>query len=242
MNAVVQQDLPGMPAPIEGVTPMQLVERAMAAGNLDLVERFMQLQERWEARQALKAFEVAMAAAKAEIRPIVKNREVDFTSARGRTNYDYEDFGQIADQVDHILAKHGLNYRHRPRQNGKSLTIICKMAHRDGHFEEVELTADNDESGNKNSIQSIGSAATYLQRYTVKLALGLATTKDDDGRKAAADEPTITEDQIANLEALLTEVAANKAGFLKVCKIDQLEDMPASKYKEAVRRLEEKRK
>lgn len=196
MNAVVAdqpQQVRGIMAP-EQITPASMISLALQNGiDLERLDKLMALHERWEANQARKAFEAAMADAKAEIRPVVKNREVDFTSSRGRTNYEYEDFAAVADAVDSILGRHGLNYRHRPRQEGKSLTIICKMAHRDGHFEEIELTADNDESGNKNGIQGLGSTATYLQRYTVKLALGLAAAKDDDGRKAgkaAADKKT----------------------------------------------------
>jgi len=188
MSAVVlQQEIPGLPA--INVTPMQLVERAMAAGNLELVEKFMALQERWEANQARKAFDAAIASAKAEIKPIVKKQEVDFTSNRGRTNYEYEGLSDIAEHIDPILAKNGLSYRYRPRQEGKMLFMVCRLAHRDGHTEEVELFAAFDESGNKNTIQSIGSTATYLQRYTLKLALGLAAAKDDDGRGAGKGAP-----------------------------------------------------
>lgn len=245
MNAVVerQQTLPGVPEQV-AVTPMQLLQVAMSQGaDLERLEKLMQLQERWEANQARKAFDAAMSAAKAEIKPIVKNREVDFTSQKGRTNYDYEDFAAIANAVDPILAKHGLSYRHRSKQDGKSLTITCRLTHRDGHFEEVDLSAFYDESGNKNGIQGIGSTATYLQRYTLKIALGLAATrKDDDGRRAGDQEQCITEQQLADLEAMISEVGANKAAFLKMCKVDSLEEMPARKYEEAVRRLEERRR
>jgi len=245
MSAVVelQQTLPGMPAPT-AVTPMQLLQLAMSQGaDLQKLEKLMELQERWEANQARKAFDAAISAAKAEIKPIVKNREVDFTSQKGRTNYEYEDFAAVAIAIDPVLSKHGLSYRHRSKQDGKSLTITCRLSHRDGHFEDTELSALNDESGNKNGIQGIGSTATYLQRYTLKIALGLAATKDDDGRGAdqGGDEQTITAKQAGDIEALISEVGANKAAFLKVCKIERLEDMPASKFKEAVRRLEEKR-
>ena len=33
-------------------------------------------------------------------------------------------------------------------------------------------------------MQALGSAVTYLQRYTLKLALGIATSKDDDGESS----------------------------------------------------------
>jgi len=245
MSAVVlQQEIPGLPA--ANVTPMQLVERAMAAGNLELVEKFMALQERWETRQARKAFDAAIAMAKAEIKPILKKQEVDFPAKNGgsRTNYKYEGFSDIAEHVDPILAKHGLSYRHRPKQEGKILTITCILSHRDGCSEETSLFAGNDESGNKNSIQSIGSTATYLQRYTLKLALGLAAAKDDDGKGAdpTEDEPTLTEDEIANLEALITEVGADKAKFLAYLKVESLSVIWRKKYKEVVRLLEDKRK
>lgn len=188
MNAVIQQEIqPGLPA--SNVTPMQLIERALAAGNIELVEKFMALQERWEANQARKAFVAAIAAAKAEIKPILKKQEVDFTSTRGRTNYEHEGLSDIAEHVDPILAKNGLSYRYRPKQDAKILTITCIVEHRDGHSEETTLFGANDESGNKNAIQSVGSTATYLQRYTLKLALGLAAAKDDDGRGSEPPPP-----------------------------------------------------
>ena len=52
--------------------------------------------------------------------------------------------------------------------------MTCVLSHRDGHFEETTLTAGRDDSGKKNAIQQVGSTITYLQRYTLKAALGLA--------------------------------------------------------------------
>lgn len=244
MNALVQADTTPPVIISEPITPMVLIERAMAAGNLDLVERFMQLQERWEANRARKAFDAAISAAKAEIKPIVKNQTVDFPARNGgaRTTYMHEDFAQIAREVDPVLARHGLSYRHRPKQDAKILTITCILSHRDGHFEETSLFAANDESGNKNSIQSVGSVATYLQRYTLKLALGLAVTKDDDGKGAGEAEEFITEKQAADLEALITEVKADKARFLKHIGVESLADIWSKKYSDVVKLLEEKRK
>lgn len=186
MNAIVEVPV------TQEVTPMQMLQIAVSKGaDLEYLQKLMDLQERWEKNLARKAFDAAISAAKPKIKPILKNREVDFTSQRGRTNYVYEDFAQVASQVDPVLAEHGLSYRHRSVQNGKTMTITCVLSHREGHFEETSLSADNDESGNKNSIQAVGSVATYLQRYTLKLALGLAAAKDDDARSAA--KPTIPE-------------------------------------------------
>jgi hypothetical protein len=51
-----------------------------------------------------------------------------------------------------------------------------------------------DATGNKNPVQQIGSTVTYLQRYTLLAATGLATSdSDDDGRGGAAASQGITE-------------------------------------------------
>ena len=68
------------------LTPPEMLARALSAGaDITVLERLMNLQERWEAAQARKAFDAAMAAAKAEIPVIHKNKAVDFTSSKGRT-------------------------------------------------------------------------------------------------------------------------------------------------------------
>lgn len=239
MSAVVQHQ-PQSTA-VTAVTPMQMLQIAVQQGaDIDRLQKLMELQERWEATQARKAFDAAISSAKAEIKPIVKKREVDFTSQKGRTNYMYEDLALIAAEVDPILSKFGLSYRYRSKQEGARLSVTCVISHRDGYSEETTLTAGNDDSGNKNSLQAIGSAATYLQRYTLKLALGLSASKDDDGAGVTVDR--VTEKQVADLQALATEVKANMPLFLKYMKVKALEDLPAARYATAVAELQKKRK
>lgn len=52
---------------------------------------------------------------------------------------------------------------------------------------------------------------------------------------------TITEKQAQDLDALITEVGADKAAFLKFAKLTKLEDMKASDYDKAVAALNKKR-
>lgn len=245
MNAVVADTAPAPPESraiaVIPRNPMEVLALMIQRGaEMTVVEKMMDLQDRWEAKQARRAFDAAISEAKAKIKPIIRNREVDFTSQKGRTNYRHEDFAAIAAHVDPILAEHGLSYRHRPHQDGKMLTITCILSHRDGHSEESSLSAMNDESGNKNGIQGIGSTSSYLQRYTLKLALGLAVAHDDDGRGGSQDEDFISEKQAADLQALIDEVKADKAAFLRFCKVESLEDLPANKYAQAVQALRDK--
>ncbi len=74
---------------------------------------------------------------------------------------------------------------------------------------------------------------TYLQRYSLVQALGLAAGNDDDG-KAAGLGPTITQEQADYLRELLEASGKNRAQFLKWAKIEQIEQVPASSYQSCI--------
>lgn len=234
--------------PVMPLTPMDMLNRAVSQGaNIDVLEKLMALNERWEASQARRAFDDAIASAKAEIPPIRKNRHVGFAAKNGgaRTDYDYEDLAEIARTIDPILGKHGLTYRWRTTSEvNQPIVVTCILSHRAGHREENTLMAGRDESGNKNSIQAVGSTATFLQRYTLKASLGLAAANDDDGRAAGASvaSDTITQDQADNLRLLIEDVGANLPIFLKYYKIERVEDLPGALLAKAIANLESKRK
>lgn len=189
----------------------------------------MQMAERREQAAAIREFNNAVAAAKGEIPPIIKNRTVDFTSAKGRTNYKHEDLAEIARVIDPILARHGLSYRHRSEQSAGKLRVTCVLSHRAGHAEDTTLEAPEDHSGNKNPTQAIGSAATYLQRYTLKLALGLASAHDDDA-KASSQDPLISPDDAKALAQLITETGADLEWVLGHHGIKSLAEMTAKDH------------
>jgi hypothetical protein len=230
------------PRALSAVTPMDMLSRAVESGaGLDMVEKLMALQERWEANQARKAFDEAMAAAKAEIPTITKNREVDFTSPKGRTNYRYEDLGGIAKTVQPILAKHGLSYRYRATSNiNEPITVTCIVSHRGGHAEEITLSAGRDDTGGKNAIQQVGSTITYLQRMTLKAALGLAVSNDDDGRTSEAAD-AISLEQVEELVALADEVGADKEAFCRYFKVNGFADISTKDFPRAIAALNKKR-
>lgn len=226
----------------QAMTPMIMLSQAVERGaSMEMLEKLMGLQERWEANQARKAFDAALAAAKAEIPVITKNRRVGFeTKGGGETNYQHEDLGEIARTIDPILAKHGLSYRFRTvSEVNQPVSVTCVVAHRDGHSETNTLTAGRDDSGKKNLIQQIGSTITYLQRYTLKAALGLAASADDDGRKS---EPVdlITEEQIMELRDLLEATGSDIPRFKAYMKVEDLADIRADRFDAAVKLLKQK--
>lgn len=218
---------------VAAITPMDMLNRAVESGaGLEMVEKLMSLQERWETGQARKAFDRAIAAAKAKITPIQRN-------AKGHNDKRYADFAAIAKVVDPILSEHGLSYRFRTAQSDR-ISVTCILSHEDGHSEETTLTGPADTSGSKNAIQAIGSTLTYLQRYSLVQMLGLAASNDDDG-KAGAAGGAISDDQAAELIALADEVGADKRAFCEYFKIDGIAMMPAKDFDRAKIALNKKR-
>ena len=164
------------------LTPTDMLAHALTSGaSLDVIEKMMTLQERWEANQARKSFDDAMARLRQGMPAIIKDRQVDYTTSKGRTNYRYEDLNSVTAAISPVMAELGLSFRWRTDNNATGVKVTCVITHRDGHYEETSLSAPLDTSGNKNAIQAIGSATTYLQRYTLKAALGLSAAADDDG-------------------------------------------------------------
>lgn len=217
----------------QGMNPMTLIDRAIAGGaGIETIEKLMGLQERWEANQARRDFNEAVAAAKASIKPVTRNKE-------GHNSKRYADFAAIARDVDPILAEHGLSYRFRSEQ-GERISVTCILSHRAGHQEQTTLTGPADTSGSKNAIQAIGSTLTYLQRYSLVQMLGLAATDDDDGRGSGMGE-AITPQQVETLQAAINEADADIGAFRKFFKIETLPELPAARYAEAVDMLARKR-
>jgi hypothetical protein len=217
------------PASSGALTPMDMLSHAVERGaDLDMIEKLMNLQERWEASQARKAFDEAISAAKADIPPIER-------TGKGHNDKRYATFAAIARVVDPIISRHGLSYRFRTSQ-GDRISVTCILSHKSGHFEETTLSGPPDASGSKNAIQAIGSTLTYLQRYSLVQMLGLAAADDDDGKTGAATEDyvpppgSISPDQAENIrEQLRLKNCAEKA-FLQWAKQKRIEDIPADLY------------
>lgn len=217
--------------------PMDIVRAALATGNIEMYREAVALAKEMDAIASRKAFDVAMADAQAELPTIRKNREVD-SGGRG-PKYRFEDLAEIERTVKPILSKHGLNYRFRTKQDGDRISITCIVSHRAGHSEENTLTAGPDNGPGRNAIQQIGSTQTYLQRYTLKAALGLAASQDDDGRTSErAAEPeeytpppgSITQEQADNIRDALEAKGASVKAFLQWAKRDRIESIPADYY------------
>lgn len=243
MSAVVERLPDQMPVQhqSDNGSLMAIINRAASAENFDVdkLQKLLEIKERWDANEARKAFTAAMAAFKTNPPEIIKDKHVAFNTSKGMTEYDHATLGAVCAAVIKGLSQHGISHRWDVAQADNRIKVTCILTHEQGHSEQVSLNSAPDESGGKNSIQAIGSAITYLQRYTLFAATGLAAGEsDDDGNATGSD--FITDKQALDLQAKAEEVGVNKENFLKFLKVKRLAELPASKYNAAIQALKDK--
>lgn len=201
---------------------MTLLHEAVSKGlDANQLHRLTDLYERWKERSAREAYLKAMAAFRAEVRPILKDKPVGYDSKKadgGRTDYKYATLATIDALITPILSKHGLTASWKTVEQAKDwIKIRCTISHVEGHQEVCELGAPPDKTGGKNDVQAIGSTQSYLQRYTLIAACGLATREqDDDGNGGEVATPgKLVNDALVPL----LEKAANDQTALVIWKI-----------------------
>lgn len=231
---------PGALVAKPAITPMQMLQIAVEQGaDLDKLTKLMDLQERWEASQARKAFVAALTAFKADPPKIIKDKHVSYQTQKGITEYDHATLDQVCEIVGKALAEHGLSHTWEVKQNDNAaVEVTCVLTHAQGHSERVTLRGMPDDSGGKNPIQGIGSTVTYLQRYSLLAATGLAAAEDTDGRD---EVEKISAEQKAQLIDLMKDVEADTGKFLKYLGVETLDELPTTLFDSAVAALEKKR-
>lgn len=202
--------------------PMNLIEKAVSnGGSIDQLEKLMDLQERWEKKEAEKDFHDALNKFQSEKPSIIKSK-------KGH-NSKYAPLPKIQKAIDPVLTKFGLSYRfEQSGENGK-IKITCILSHSNGHSKSTHLEAGSDTSGSKNAIQAIGSTISYLKRYTLENALGLSADEDDDGQTA----PDISNLKHYTAFMRLTFLMISKKESLKPEHLTRVEDILMNEEKES---------
>jgi len=162
---------------VGGVTQYQkLMEIAISSNaDVDKLEKLMDLQDRFEKKEARKSFTSAMSRFQSQC-PTIKKTKTGH-------NFKYAPMSDVIEQVKELEADCGLSHRFEQDTQDGSISITCVVSHIDGHCEKLRLEALADQTGSKNAVQAIGSTVTYLQRYSFLGSFGIATADEDmDGR------------------------------------------------------------
>lgn len=187
----------GNALPSMAPTPAAVLMHVMSnGGSIEQIEKMLDVQLKWEANEARKAYVAAMAAFKKNPPTINKDKAVGYHTKEGDfVGYKHATLGNVTDAIVEGLAAHGFSHKWDVDQNGDMVRVTCRITHCMGHSEDVSMSAPKDASGRKNPIQQVASAITYLQRYTLLAATGLAThdQHDDDGADAGDNHPGLAE-------------------------------------------------
>lgn len=214
-------------------TPMDLLAAAVAQDiDENKLEKLMELQERWEANLARKAFTAAMADFQANCPTIRKSGAAD--------RYLYAPLDEVLRTIRPHLDAAGLSVRFNTETQDGAIKAICTVSHRDGHEEISEFIAPVDPNMKVNASQRVGSANSYAKRYSLMNALNLVASEyDDDARLAGTI--TITDEQAATIRDHIEALEINEARFLQYLKCLTVDDIPADKYDRAMKAIDRKR-
>ena len=237
------------PVQLEAGSPSQIVMAAINKGyDTDFIEKMLQMQERYEANEARKAYNEAMAKFKADPPEIEKDRHVRFDTKGGKASYRHASLANVTGKINKALGLNGLSASWHTEQLNGDIKVTCTISHWLGHSESTSLTAGPDTSGSKNAIQAIGSTISYLERYTLLALAGLATADmDDDGQGGGEEIEYISVDQATEINDLIKETGADEKKFLVLIEkqakqqVDNVEAIPAALYKSAVGALKAKK-
>ena len=106
-----------------------------------------------------------------------------------------------------------------------------------------KVTVPSESHANDSGDKAPGKATSYATKYAMLKLFSIETGEDDEGRVEPYESlAKITDEQLDALTALIEEVGADKAKFLKYLRVDELDELPAKNYSTAVKALEAKRK
>lgn len=115
----------------------------------------------------------AMAKAQGEMEGALKSASNPFFKSK------YPDLASVRDACVPYLSKYGLAVLQSPTSDGSRVSVETLLMHTSGQWVKDTLTA----TAKDDSPQSVGSAITYLRRYSLMSFAGVAA-EDDDGEAA----------------------------------------------------------
>ena len=233
-------DTPLAPASFGDSPHVKMMELALTNNAaIEVLERLMLMDQTWQKEQARKQYLTAMAGFSGLIPKIEKTKEVRYThrDGQGVTAFDHAELGQYNHQISHGLSQHGLSHRWESKVEDGVVWVTCVIAHASGHEERTELPGAPDTSGKKNALQAMASTVSYLKRYTLDMALGLAAADQDNGGQDGKPA-TITKDQSAELEELFDQSGAEwekfaigvQKAFKGEFELKSMSDLPPHSY------------
>lgn len=188
MNAVAKSEPIADSAEVIPMTEagslMAVISRAASdpAVDVDKLERLMGLYERITDRSSERAYDEAMNACQAAMRPIATDANNPQTKSK------YATYAALDKALRPIYTEHGFSVAFSTADGAppEHIRLVARVAHKEGHREQPHLDMPSDGKGAKGGdvmtkTHAIGAAVTYGRRYLLGMIFNIAVGEDDDG-------------------------------------------------------------
>lgn len=219
-------------------TPSELIEFALLnKGDLEKLEKLLELQERYEANEARKVFAKDFAIAQANIIPVIK------TKINPQTRSKYADLADVVETTQPVYTKQGFSVTFNEGDSPKEgyARILADVLHSMGHKEQYHLDVPLDGTGikgnaNMTAIHGKASSMQYGRRYLMCMIWNIPTA-DADGNSVAIE--FITDKQLHQLRDLLLAKELPEGKLCAYLGVETLEKLPSDKFVKALTAINE---
>lgn len=176
----------------------------------------------------------ALAKAQGEVENASKN------AANPHFKSKYADLAEVLNTVRPVFSENGLSIIQSTEFDGALVSVTTTIAHKDGGYVSSKASC----VPSKTDAQGVGSATTYLRRYSLASACGVAQEDDDGNSSAHNGKPVakITEKQEASLNEWIETTGADKAKVLGAYKVKAIAEMTEAQANDAIARLKARAK
>lgn len=241
MSATETKDLAKVEAPTDVSSLVRLAIEEKV--DVEVLERLVALQERVTDRLARIDFFAALKSFQDECPELHKSKSAQIvTKGGGKYGYTYAPLDGIAKTVRPILHKHGLSYSWttEPSELANVLQVVCVLRHVEGHEERATFPVPTDTAAAMSAAQKSGAALTYGQRMSLVSVLGITATDDVDGAESEGGHGTISDDQVEELNDLITASKADFEKFKAYMGVEYIDEIKQHDFPRAVSALARK--
>ena len=233
------------PAPVvsEGDAILQMLERAARDPSVDIdkMQRLMEMRDKSEAQRNERAFNEAMAAAQAEMRPVAADANNTQTKSK------YASYAALDRVLRPIYTKHGfaLSFNTGDGAPAEHVRVLCDVTNC-GHTRHYKIDMPADGKGAKGGdvmtkTHATGSAVQYGMRYLLKMIFNVSVgDADDDGNKAGDAREKVTSEQVKALNDLMAKANLEPQIIFEHFQVLSLEDLTPTQHDSAVKKLNKK--
>lgn len=182
-----------LPKSFIALSPQELLGKAIAKGDINTLERLLQMRRELEEEHAKKEYMQSLARFQ-RICPVIPKTKIVRNKAKegeeGTIRYRYAPLDVIIGLVHQPLAECGFSYMIEGEQKENAFTAIVQGYHVGGHSKSSRMTVPIMASDYMTAPQSVASAQTFSKRQAFCNLWGIvATDTDDDAQGAGLPTP-----------------------------------------------------